>query len=72
MMRMLGPHGFLARMFHIFDKYKASVDVVATSEVMQEHDDDDTILVHPAIKKVRRTYAAYTTVRAPLPSPLTP
>ncbi|MBW2976326.1 lysine-sensitive aspartokinase 3 [Candidatus Woesearchaeota archaeon] len=31
--RMLGAYGFLARIFNIFDKYKKSVDVVATSEV---------------------------------------
>jgi len=31
--RMLGQHGFLAQVFRVFDKYEASVDVIATSEV---------------------------------------
>ncbi len=31
--RMLGAYGFLARIFSIFNKYKKSVDVLATSEV---------------------------------------
>lgn len=31
--RMLGQHGFLARVFQIFDKLEVSVDVIATSEV---------------------------------------
>lgn len=30
---MLLAHGFLARMFNIFDKYKISVDLVSTSEI---------------------------------------
>jgi len=31
--RMLGTHGFLKRMFQIFDRYEVSLDVVSTSEV---------------------------------------
>merc|ERR1712194_258327 len=31
--RMLGQHGFLASVFQLFNKFEASVDVVATSEV---------------------------------------
>lgn len=31
--RMLGTHGFLRRMFEIFDRYGVSLDVVSTSEV---------------------------------------
>merc|ERR1719401_2194599 len=31
--RMLGQHGFLASVFQLFNKYEASVDVIATSEV---------------------------------------
>merc|ERR1711870_210354 len=31
--RMLGQHGFLARVFELFNKYEVSVDVIATSEV---------------------------------------
>lgn len=31
--RMLGQHGFLAHVFSVFNKYAASVDVIATSEV---------------------------------------
>ncbi|PLW80088.1 hypothetical protein C0585_04180 [Candidatus Woesearchaeota archaeon] len=31
--RMLNAHGFLARIFSIFEKYEVSVDMIATSEV---------------------------------------
>lgn len=31
--RMLGTHGFLRRMFEVFDRHEVSIDVVATSEV---------------------------------------
>jgi aspartate kinase len=31
--RMLGAHGFLHRIFEIFDRYETAVDMVATSEV---------------------------------------
>jgi aspartate kinase len=31
--RMLGQHGFLAQVFRIFEQYRLSVDVVATSEI---------------------------------------
>jgi aspartate kinase len=31
--RMLGAHGFLSKLFEIFDKHEISVDVVSTSEV---------------------------------------
>ena len=30
---MLGQHGFLAHVFQVFNKFAASVDVIATSEV---------------------------------------
>jgi aspartate kinase len=31
--KMLGAHGFLARLFHVFEELKISVDLIATSEV---------------------------------------
>lgn len=31
--KMLGAHGFLARLFHIFEELEISVDLIATSEV---------------------------------------
>ena len=31
--RMLGAHGFLRRIFEIFDRFETSVDMVSTSEV---------------------------------------
>jgi len=31
--RMLGQHGFLAHVFQVFNKFEASIDVIATSEV---------------------------------------
>ena len=40
--RMLMAHGFLARLFEIFNKYETSVDMVATSEVSVSMTLDDT------------------------------
>jgi aspartate kinase len=40
--RMLMAHGFLRRIFEIFDHYKVSVDVVATSEVSVSLTVDET------------------------------
>ena len=40
--RMLMAHGFLARLFAVFDKHETSVDMVATSEVSVSVTLDDT------------------------------
>jgi aspartate kinase len=44
---MLGQHGFLAKVFAIFEQQRVSVDVVATSEVSVSltlgHDDSDAV-----------------------------
>jgi aspartate kinase len=40
--RMLMSHGFLARLFDVFDKHETSVDMVATSEVSVSMTLDDT------------------------------
>ena len=40
--RMLMAHGFLARIFAIFDRHETSVDMVATSEVSVSMTLDDT------------------------------
>ncbi len=40
--RMLMAHGFLARLFEIFERHKTSVDMVATSEVSVSVTLDDT------------------------------
>lgn len=40
--RMLMAHGFLRRIFEIFDRYKTSVDMVSTSEVSVSLTVDDT------------------------------
>lgn len=40
--RMLGAHGFLQRIFEVFDRHRKSVDVVATSEVSVSVTVDDT------------------------------
>ncbi|HEX3070299.1 MAG TPA: lysine-sensitive aspartokinase 3 [Thermoanaerobaculia bacterium] len=45
--KMLGAHGFLARLFHVFEELKISVDLIATSEVSvtvtvdEKHDIDE-------------------------------
>src|SRR5262249_13509205 len=40
--RMLMAHGFLARLFAVFDRHETSVDMVATSEVSVSVSLDDT------------------------------
>ena len=40
--RMLLAHGFLARIFEVFDRHRTSVDVVATSEISVSLTIDDT------------------------------
>src|SRR5262249_19048436 len=40
--RMLMAHGFLSRLFAVFDKHETSVDMVATSEVSVSMTLDDT------------------------------
>ncbi len=40
--RMLMAHGFLARIFNVFEKYETAVDMVATSEVSVSLTVDDT------------------------------
>jgi aspartate kinase len=40
--RMLMAHGFLARLFEVFDRHETSVDMVATSEVSVSMTFDDT------------------------------
>ena len=47
--RMLGSHGFMARIFYIFDKFRKSIDVISTSEVsvsltLDDNEDIDNIL----------------------------
>jgi len=41
-LRMLMAHGFLRRIFEVFDRYQTSVDMVATSEVSVSLTIDDT------------------------------
>jgi aspartate kinase len=41
-LRMLGAYGFLRRIFEVFDRYRTSVDMVATSEVSVSLTVDDT------------------------------
>ncbi len=40
--RMLGAHGFLRRIFEVFDRHETSVDMVSTSEVSVSATIDDT------------------------------
>jgi aspartate kinase len=40
--RMLGAHGFLRRLFEVFERFKTAVDVVTTSEVSVSVTVDDT------------------------------
>lgn len=51
--RMLMGHGFLARIFDIFAKYKLVVDMVSTSEVSISVTLDDSRNLEPALEELR-------------------
>ena len=44
--RMLQAHGFLKRVFEVFDKYKTAIDVITTSEVAVSLTIDNTCKLH--------------------------
>jgi len=52
--RMLMAHGFLRRIFEIFDHYKVSVDVIATSEVSVSLTVDDTSSIREIVKELEK------------------
>jgi aspartate kinase len=47
--RMLMAHGFLRRLFEVFDRFKTAVDVVTTSEVNVSVTIDDTRHLHDLV-----------------------
>jgi aspartate kinase len=47
--RMLGAHGFLRRLFEVFDRHATSVDVVTTSEVSVSMSVEDTSAVEEIV-----------------------
>jgi aspartate kinase len=51
--RMLMAHGFLARVFEIFARYRKSVDVIATSEVGISLTVDDTSAIDDIVRELR-------------------
>jgi len=51
--RMLGAHGFLARVFDIFEEYGTSVDMVATSEVSISLTIDDEKKLDSIIRELK-------------------
>lgn len=51
--RMLGSHGFMARIFYIFDKFRKSIDVISTSEVSVSLTLDDDEDIDDIIKELR-------------------
>ena len=56
--RMLGAHGFLRRIFEVFDRYETSVDMVATSEVSVSLTIDNTA----QLEKIRQELSAFSEV----------
>ena len=52
--RMLMAHGFLKRIFEIFDHYKVSVDVVATSEVSVSLTMDETSSLWDVVTELKK------------------
>jgi aspartate kinase len=58
--RMLMAHGFLRRLFEVFERFKTAVDVVTTSEVSVSVTVDDTRRLDDVIENLR-TFAAVST-----------
>jgi aspartate kinase len=52
--RMLFAHGFLARVFYVFDKYNIPVDMLATSEVSVSLTVDDDRNLDKAVEELRQ------------------
>ena len=52
--RMLMAHGFLHRIFEIFDRYETPVDMVATSEVSVSLTIDSTTHIDPILGELRQ------------------
>jgi aspartate kinase len=50
--RMLLAHGFLRRVFEVFERYKTSIDMITTSEVAVSVTVDDTTYLDNIIKEV--------------------
>jgi aspartate kinase len=50
---MLMAHGFLKKVFDIFDEYKTPVDLITTSEVAVTLTIDDTRNLEPILKSLR-------------------
>ncbi len=53
-LRMLDAHGFLARVFEIFKKYKISVDMITTSEVSIALTVDDDRNLEQAVEELKK------------------
>jgi aspartate kinase len=60
--QMLGVHGFLAKIFEIFDRYAISVDLVTTSEVSVSVTVDQDDLVDGLVRDLER-FSSVTVVR---------
>src|SRR5262249_44872418 len=52
--RMLMAHGFLRRLFDVFERFKAAVDVVTTSEVSVSVTIDDTRRLDAIVENLRK------------------
>lgn len=52
--RMLGAHGFLRRLFEVFERFKTAVDVVTTSEVSVSVTVDDTRRLDAIVDNLRK------------------
>jgi aspartate kinase len=50
--RMLLAHGFLLKIFQIFDQYKTSIDLVTTSEIAVSLTIDDTTYLQEIVEEL--------------------
>jgi len=50
--RMLLAHGFLRKLFEVFERYKTSIDMITTSEVAVSLTIDDTSHLHEITKEL--------------------
>jgi aspartate kinase len=52
--RMLLAHGFLRRVFEVFERYKTSIDMITTSEVAVSLTIDDTTYLNEIVEELNR------------------
>jgi len=52
-LRMLLQHGFMARLFEVFERHRVVIDMISTSEVSVSLTTDDSVRIETAVEELR-------------------